>query len=83
MRCFHTATVIPAAILFTWLYNNTAGSLLPVRLFHPSIAVTGCFTPQLPTHTHAILSRGLAVAFVVILGPTHLSGRTAPAKSQL
>lgn len=31
------------AVLFTWLFNNTRGSLLPVLLLHASIATTGLF----------------------------------------
>ncbi len=74
-------STIPVAILFTWVYNNTNRSLLPVWLFHASIALTGYFTPQLPTYTHAILSWGLAIAIVVVAGPTHLTRRTVPARS--
>lgn len=81
MRFFHPSAVIPAAILFTWVYNNTGGSLLPVWLFHASIAIAGYFTPQLPTHTHAVLSWGVAIAIVVILGPARLSRRAVPAQS--
>jgi uncharacterized protein len=36
-------SILADAILFTWLFNNTQGSLLPVLLFHASIATTGLF----------------------------------------
>jgi len=75
-------STIPAAILFTWIYNNTAGSLLPVWLFHASIAITGSFTPALPTHTQSILSWGVAIAIVVVAEPTRLSRHTVPAHSE-
>jgi hypothetical protein len=31
------------SVLFTWVHNNTEGSLLLPLLFHTSIAVTGLF----------------------------------------
>ena len=34
---------VAVAILFTWIYNNTGGSLLLVLLFHTSLNVTGAF----------------------------------------
>lgn len=35
-----TLTLLPTSVLFTWLYNQTRGSLLLVSLFHASINVT-------------------------------------------
>jgi uncharacterized protein len=35
--------ILADAVLFTWLFNNTRGSLLPVLLLHASIATTGLF----------------------------------------
>lgn len=37
---------IPRAILFTWLYNRTKGSLLLTVLFHAAINTTGFFLPR-------------------------------------
>ncbi|MGE5223599.1 MAG: type II CAAX prenyl endopeptidase Rce1 family protein, partial [Omnitrophica WOR_2 bacterium] len=37
---------IPRAILFTWLYNRTKGSLLIVLLFHTAINTTSSFLPR-------------------------------------
>jgi uncharacterized protein len=42
---FHLAHMVVAAILFTWLYNGSGGSLLLVILFHTSMNVTGLFLP--------------------------------------
>jgi membrane protease YdiL (CAAX protease family) len=35
--------MVLSAALYTWLFNHTRGSLLPVLLFHTSQAVTGLF----------------------------------------
>jgi membrane protease YdiL (CAAX protease family) len=70
-------SIVPAAILFTWLYNNTNGSLLPVWLFHAAIAITNYFTPALPSHTHAILSWVVAMVVVAVTGPARLVRRPA------
>lgn len=37
---------IPRAILFTWIYNRTSGSLFLVILFHASINTAGFFLPR-------------------------------------
>jgi hypothetical protein len=37
----YMASVVGTSILFTWLFNNTAGSLLLAVLFHLSLNVTG------------------------------------------
>jgi uncharacterized protein len=47
---------IPRAILFTWFYNRTKGSLLVVMLFHAAINTTSYF-----------LSRSHYVIFVLVL----------------
>ncbi len=55
---------IPAAILFTWLFNRTGGSLPIVCLHHAAITNTGYFLPGLPTRTADILLWLVAVAVV-------------------
>ncbi|WP_254544323.1 CPBP family intramembrane glutamic endopeptidase [Halomarina pelagica] len=57
----YLATVVLDAILFTWVFNNTDGSLLLAILFHTSIAVAGLFVaaPDAP-----LLSLGLRAATV-------------------
>ncbi len=75
-------STIPAAILFTWVYNNTGGSLPPVWVFHASIVITGYFAPALPTHTHSVLSWAMAIAVIVTTGPAHFSRRAIRALPQ-
>lgn len=56
--------LIPVAILFTWLFNVTDGSLLLVALYHASTASKGYLCPRLPTFTEAILLWAVAVLAV-------------------
>ncbi len=53
---------IPVAILFTWLYNLSKGSLLAMLLLHASINTTGWFLPR----SYAILFL-LCTLFAIIL----------------
>jgi len=68
-----TLSIVPLAIIFTWVYNSTKGSLLLVWLFHASITITGYFAPSLPTTTEEILSWVVAIIIVIVAGLTHLS----------
>jgi membrane protease YdiL (CAAX protease family) len=42
--------LIATSVLFTWVYNNTKGSLLLALLFHTSIAMTSLFLSSLETY---------------------------------
>jgi membrane protease YdiL (CAAX protease family) len=73
---------IPNSILFTWLYNNTRGSLLLLTLFHASINTAGAFLPILNfaggfDGTELIIQIALtslvAIGVIVIYGPEQLS----------
>ena len=59
---------VPAAILFTWLFNRTRGSLLMVCLYHAAITNTGYFLPKLPTLTKDVLLWLVAIIVVVAGG---------------
>jgi uncharacterized protein len=64
---------VPAAIVFTWLFNRTRSNLLLVCLYHASIANKAYFLPKLPTFTEAgllwltaaviVIARGLSPSF--------------------
>jgi uncharacterized protein len=43
--------IVPLTIIYTWIYNGTAGSLLLVWLFHAADTVTQYLLPRLPTLT--------------------------------
>jgi len=70
--------ILADAILFTWVYNNTRGSLLLALLFHASIAVTGLFLA--PAETTPLLGLALKWGVVAIViataGPACLSRRS-------
>jgi membrane protease YdiL (CAAX protease family) len=61
---------IPVSILFTWIYNNTRGSLLLVTLLHLSQQLTFAFW-GIPSLTGDMLMWLVAVALVIVYG-THL-----------
>lgn len=54
------------AILFTWVYNSTGGSLVPVWLLHFAMTATYYCLPRIPTHTDDVL--GWIVVGAVVLG---------------
>jgi membrane protease YdiL (CAAX protease family) len=62
--------IIADAILFTWLYNSTGGSLLLAVLFHASIAVTGLFL--IPAEATPLL--GLALEWIFVGGVIAVTG---------
>lgn len=47
--------LVATAFVFTWIYNGSAGSLVPVVLFHASIAAKNYLFPSLATQTDEIL----------------------------
>lgn len=68
-------TLATYAIVFTWVYNNTGGSLLLAWLFHTSMATTQYFLQTPLTLADDILKWGVAILVVVIAGCRHLSRR--------
>lgn len=67
--------LIATTVLFTWVYNNTKGSLLPALLFHTSIALTGLFLSAAATHplVEVALTWGLAILAIAVCGSKRLS----------
>jgi membrane protease YdiL (CAAX protease family) len=66
-------SMVQLAILYTWVYNSTGGSLLLVWLFHVAMTVTQYFLARIPTLTDDILGWGIVVLVVVMAGARHLS----------
>jgi membrane protease YdiL (CAAX protease family) len=85
-----TVDVMAKAILLTWMYNSTKGSLLLVTLFHASFNAAGLFLPVANNLTDTNMNMRamigileVLVAIVVLLntGPEQLS-RTEPKQVQ-
>jgi len=87
---FFMAGITARAVLYTWLYNNTKGSLLLTTLFHASGNTGGILLPIANTLTDGHMTASIiklllevAVAVVITLraGAAHLS-RTEPVQAQ-
>ncbi len=75
-----TAATLALAVLYTWLYNNTRGSLLLVTLFHALGNTSGMFMPAKFAVVGGILSNLEIVFFIIaaivvtiLAGAKHLS----------
>lgn len=64
---------VSITILFTWIFNNTQGSLLLVTLFHMSIQYSENFLGVIPTQTANLLKWVVAIFVVVAAGTKSLS----------
>ncbi|MBL8057997.1 MAG: CPBP family intramembrane metalloprotease [Anaerolineales bacterium] len=76
---------IATAVIFTWLYQHTRGSLLLALLLHTAIAVTGLFLPSAAAHpaVGALLTCGAALLLAAASGWLRLTpGRPALAASR-
>lgn len=79
---------LAASVLYTWLYNNTKGSLLLVTLFHASGNTAGMFVPIANTVSSSnwtvfLLAAAihiLAASVVIKLAGVGLSGPNFPAE---
>ena len=81
-RSFFWFTVfcMAASVLYTWMYNNTSGSLLLVTLFHAANNTAGMFLPVSFAVAGGILSNLMTVLYVttaivvtIVAGPERLS----------
>lgn len=60
-----TVFCLAAAVLYTWLYNNSHGSLLLVTLFHAANNTAGMFLPVSFAVPGGILSNRMTVLYVI------------------
>ena len=58
---------VPAAVIFTWMFNRTGGNIWIPVIYHSSIANKGYFLSDLPTYTENILL-WIVAAVIVITG---------------
>jgi membrane protease YdiL (CAAX protease family) len=72
--------LLQMTVVITWVYNNTAGSVLHTWLFHVSMNYTGFLTPF--TMRAAIIATVLVltgvVLIVILAGPARLSRTMEP-----
>jgi len=82
----YLVNMVAEAVLYTWVFNSTGGSLLMVTLLHASINTSTIFLPIVPAAVGdvrpTVIAMGLhcaaAVAVVVATGPARLSRVSAP-----
>jgi len=72
---------IVSAILITWVYNNTRGSVLLTLLFHEALNMSGFYFPiTIFNDWRVVILHGLvALVIVIMAGPAHLS-RQSPSQ---
>jgi membrane protease YdiL (CAAX protease family) len=75
-------TFVPASVLYTWVYNNTRGSLLLVSLLHLAEQLTNSFLGTSPTYTDEILTLALATLIILLAGPAHLARHSVVPRSR-
>jgi membrane protease YdiL (CAAX protease family) len=67
--------LMATTVLFTWVFNNTKGSLLLALLFHTSIAITGLFlaSAEIPSWLGVALNWAAVAVVVTLFGAKRLS----------
>ena len=83
--------MVATAVLYTWVFNSTGGSLLMVTLLHAAVNTSTVFLPILPAAVGdtqpKVISIGLhcaaAVAVVLVGGPARLSRSDRPRPANL
>lgn len=76
------ATVILSSVLYTWLYNNTRGSVLAVTLLHAGLNIWGPLVALHPAETGEVISAYVltagwvivAVSLVIVFGGKLFTG---------
>lgn len=66
---------VASAFIYTWLYNSTQGSLLPVTLFHIALNTFGVVVSGVSVAALAVLYVLVAIVLTATLGSEHLSRR--------
>ncbi|BCX02478.1 MAG: CPBP family intramembrane metalloprotease [Candidatus Roseilinea sp.] len=69
------AGTVAVAFIYTWLYNSTAGSLLPVTLFHVTLNTLGVVVNGVSVAALAIVYALVAIILILVFGGVSLSQR--------
>ena len=80
--------VIASSVFYTWMYNNTGGSLLIVVLFHAAsnLPITMSHQPSAAARWHSLslsMSRSLVVAAAAIVIATGAENLSRTAQRQI
>ncbi len=67
------AGTVAVALIYTWLYNSAAGSLLPVTLFHVALNTLGVVITGVSVTALAIVYVLVALVLIVLFGSVNLS----------
>jgi hypothetical protein len=75
--------ILAGSILYTWIYNNTNGSILLLTLFHASLGTAAEFYKPMfsgadETRLFWLLAAGVCLTasiVVLVAGPAHLTRR--------
>ncbi len=70
-------SLLTGAVLLTWLYNESRGSLLVVALFHAAVdvAFTSAASSPIAVNTAGSLITLCGIAVIVAVGPRHLASQ--------
>lgn len=67
--------IVADAFIYTWLYNSTKGSILPVALFHGAGNIFGAFITGVSPIAYAIVTCVVAIVLIAVFGRVNLSRR--------
>jgi hypothetical protein len=75
---------IPLAVLYTWVYNNTEGSLLLVVLFHLVQQISrNVLMGSWPGYSDEILMWVIAILLILSPGMNNFSRSSTPVKQKM
>jgi uncharacterized protein len=78
-----TIFCLAAAVLYTWLYNNTRGSLLLVTVFHATQNTGGIFLPVSFAVTGGVLQNIEIILYIVVaVAVTFAAGATKLSRTE-
>jgi uncharacterized protein len=63
------------AFIYTWIYNSTKGSILPVALLHGSGNIVVAFITGVSPIAYALVNCVVAIVLIAVLGRANLSRR--------
>ncbi|MCX8023872.1 MAG: CPBP family intramembrane metalloprotease [Thermanaerothrix sp.] len=66
-------SLLALTVLYTWLYNTTAGNLFVVALFHVSLNTFGTIVQGISLLSLVVIYGLVALILLICFGPTHLS----------